>query len=72
MMANNNPVEKKIEDWACGELRKSGCMPLKGIQDNSNDWPDRLVLCPDSHYFWIEFKRLGEHPRPAHHLNTRS
>ncbi len=65
-MTDKPPIEKKIEDWASAEFRKLGCVVLKGKQDNSNDWPDRLILKPnDDGYFWIEFKRLGEEPRPS-------
>lgn len=65
MATNKPPVEKKIEDWATAEFRKHNCVVLKGKQDNSNDWPDRLVLKPTREFFWVEFKRLGEAPRPS-------
>lgn len=68
---NKPPIETKCEDKACTTLRQSGCVVLKGKQDNSNDWPDRLVLCPDQHFFWIEFKRIGEGPRPSQRTKFR-
>ncbi len=70
-MTDKPPVEKKIEDWACGEFRKLGCYTFKGKQDNSNDWPDRLVLKPTREFFWVEFKRIGEEPRPSQRTKFR-
>lgn len=42
-----------------------GCVCIKGELFGSSHWPDQLVLCPNDHYFWIEFKREGEEPRPG-------
>ena len=68
---NKDPVEKKLEDWACVELRKLNCVVLKGKQDNNNDWPDRLILCSSRQFFWIEFKRKGENPRPSQEVKFK-
>lgn len=41
---------------------KTGCKLLK-IQ-GSKGWPDRLLLAPNGHMMFLEFKREGEGPRP--------
>jgi hypothetical protein len=44
---------------------KYGCAARKFIDPSVRGAPDRLVLCPGGHAFFIEFKRPGEKPAAA-------
>ena len=37
------------------------CRAFKFEPDGENGWPDRLILCPGPHTFFIEFKRSKNH-----------
>lgn len=63
-MAGIKPLEVKIENRYVRYAEKRGCLVPKGNPEGRRGYPDRLTLCPEGKFFWIEFKRQGEKPRP--------
>lgn len=52
-------LEKTIERAAVKRLELQGCLTLKLEMMYNVGWPDRLVVMPNGHIFFIEFKRPG-------------
>jgi len=58
-------LEKDIENRFVKEAKKLGCITRKLNGMGYNSWPDRLILVPGGVTLFFEFKRPGEHLRPA-------
>ncbi|MHA1286563.1 MAG: VRR-NUC domain-containing protein [Candidatus Thorarchaeota archaeon] len=56
--------ESKIESYAVKIAKQKGFMAVKYKDESRNGGPDHLFLGPSKDIFWIEFKRLGEKPKP--------
>lgn len=66
-MSLRPPRESTIEAKACAAAAKIGWAEIK-VQRRS--WPDRQFFKQGRHV-WVEFKRLGETPRPDQLANHR-
>ena len=55
-------LEKEIEDRFVKYAASKGCMAIKFSIPGRRYAPDRIVLCPGGHVFFIEFKRPGKKP----------
>jgi hypothetical protein len=61
---NDNPIEKVIERKVCEYAKSLNFYVAKFVSPQRVSVPDRLLLYKGKCFF-IEFKRLGEKPRPA-------
>lgn len=50
-------LEIQIEDDHVKQVHSLGGVAIKGEFPGRTGWPDRLVLMPNSKFYWIEFKR---------------
>ena len=58
LASTESELERKCR--AIAEKRGFVLVKFSGVRG----WPDRLLLRPGGRVTWIEFKRLGEKPRP--------
>lgn len=68
MKPRNKKVELEIELDFVIEANKRGVKAIKFIDPSTTGAPDRIVLCPRKHTFFIEFKKPGEEPRAKQRL----
>lgn len=60
--------EKAIEAYLVELARQEGFLALKYHSATATGYPDRVVLMPGGHAFWIELKSRDEKPRPMQRL----
>ena len=60
-------LEEQVERQACEKIKDEWPQALirKMSPQGNNDWPDRMIILPGVPAFFIEFKRVGTHPRPS-------
>ena len=58
-------LEAKIEVIVCDYARERGLLVYKFTSPNRAAVPDRLMILPSGHTFFVEFKRTGQKPTPA-------
>lgn len=66
-MKNLDPLEKEIEKAVCDYAKKLGCLCYKFTSPSRRSVPDRMFIVADK-VFFIEFKRKGEVPTAAQHI----
>lgn len=69
------PLEKDIEEYLVREAKKRGALAYKFTAPGRRSVPDRLILLPDGHAFFVEVKRPGGKPTPlqlAEHEKLRA
>ena len=49
-------LEKDIEKWLGGQLKKSGCLYFKFVSPMNPGVPDRIVITPNGHTIYVELK----------------
>jgi hypothetical protein len=59
------PLEADEEGKFVRQARQLGCLAIKFKDPSRRNAPDRQIMCPGSIIFYIEFKRVGENPRPG-------
>ena len=59
---NVGPLEKDTEKWFRETVKKLGGRALKFTSPGTRSMPDRLVLFPRGHLFFVELKRDGKTP----------
>jgi len=58
-------LEKQIEAAVCDYAKTRGFLAYKFTSPNRAAVPDRMMVLPSGHIFFIEFKRTGQKPTPA-------
>lgn len=58
-------LEKQIETAVCQYAKDKGLLVYKFTSPNRAAVPDRLMVLPSGHIFFVEFKREGKKPTPA-------
>jgi hypothetical protein len=58
-------LEKQIEAAVCDYAKSKGFLAYKFTSPNRAAVPDRLIILPSGHMFFIEFKAAGKKPTPA-------
>lgn len=51
--------EKSIESYLVDRVKELGGKALKYYNPSSTGWPDRVVMLPPGHTFWVELKSKG-------------
>ena len=54
-------LEKEHEDRFVKRAATHSCRAIKFEVVGDNGYPDRIILCPKAHVFFIEFKRSATH-----------
>lgn len=64
-----DPLEKDIEKKVCDYAKSLGILVYKFTSPARRSVPDRLFIMPGGRgVFFIEFKRRGQKPTPAQHV----
>ena len=74
-MVDDNPLESVIEDRVCRYARTKGFYVRKFTSPGHRSVPDRMLINPVGHVFFIEFKRRGMPPstkQEAEHFRLRN
>lgn len=58
-------LEKDIEKRVCDYAKDNNILVYKFTSPQRAAVPDRLLILPSGHSFFIEFKREGQKPTPA-------
>lgn len=67
-MKNLNPLEKDIEKRVCDYAKSLGMLCYKFTSPSRRSVPDRMFITKTGKVFFIEFKRRGEVPTAAQHV----
>ena len=74
-MVDDNPLESVIENRVCAHARRKGFYVRKYTSPGHRAAPDRMMINPVGHVFFIEFKRRGMLPstkQEAEHHRLRN
>ena len=58
-------LEKEIEAKVCEYAKQLNVLVYKFTSPNRMAVPDRMLIRPDGHIWFVEFKREGAKPTPA-------
>jgi hypothetical protein len=58
-------LEKDIESKVCEYAKTKNVLVYKFTSPNRMAVPDRMLIRPDGHIWFVEFKREGAKPTPA-------
>jgi hypothetical protein len=58
-------LEKDIEAKVCDYAKTKNVLVYKFTSPNRMAVPDRMLIRPDGHIWFVEFKREGAKPTPA-------
>jgi hypothetical protein len=58
-------LEKEIEAKVCEYAKTKNVLVYKFTSPNRMAVPDRMLIRPDGHIWFVEFKREGAKPTPA-------
>jgi hypothetical protein len=58
-------LEKDIESKVCEYAKQQNVLVYKFTSPNRMAVPDRMLIRPDGHIWFVEFKREGAKPTPA-------
>lgn len=58
-------LEKQIEAAVCEYAKTKNVLVYKFTSPNRMAVPDRMLIRPDGHIWFVEFKREGAKPTPA-------
>ncbi len=62
---NTNPLEKEIEAHIVTYAKSKGILVYKFTSPSKRSVPDRIFVLPGGRVFFMELKRLGQHPTPG-------
>lgn len=68
IVAHSDTSEKALERYLIHRCEERGLPCLKYFNANACGYPDRLILLPDAHVVWVEFKSKGKKPTPLQRL----